>query len=76
MPCSENLIWVHCVFWPMAVLTVVAIARHNRFGLKNAMLAIPGLKPFERSTKINILQAGTLLLPLGLALWIIDTCPG
>ena len=75
MPCGENLIWVHMVFWAMAAVLTFIVARHNNFGLKDALLATVGIKKFDRSLLINILTALTLLLPLGLAVWIMQSCP-
>jgi hypothetical protein len=72
--CSEDLVWVHFVFWPMAAVLTFVVARHNHFGLKDALLAAVGMKKFDRTFLINVLQAVTLLLPLGLALWIIQSC--
>ena len=59
----------------MAAVTTVVVARHNSFGLKDALLAAVGIKKFNRSPLINILTALTLLVPLGLAVWIIQSCP-
>ena len=75
LPCSEGLIWVHLVFWPMAAVLTFIVARHNNFGLKDALLAAVGIKKCNRSPLINVLTALTLLLPLGLAVWIIQSCP-
>lgn len=75
LPCGDSLIWVHLVFWPMAVVLTIIIARHNSFGLKDALLAAVGIRKFNRSPLINILTALTLAVPLGLAVWIIQSCP-
>lgn len=75
MACSEDLVWMHLVFWPMAALLTIIIARHNRFGLKDALLAAVSIKKFDRTLSINVLHALTILLPLGLAVWIIQSCP-
>ena len=75
MPCSEDLVWMHLVFWPMAALLTVIIARHNRFGLKDALLAAVGMKKFDRTLAINVLHVLTISLPVGLAVWIIQSCP-
>ena len=75
LPCGDSLIWVHLVFWPVAAVLTVIIARHNSFGLKDALLAAVGIKKFNRSPMINMLTALTLLVPLGLAVWIVQSCP-
>lgn len=59
----------------MAVALTVIIARHNGFGLKDALRAAVGIKKANRSPLINILTALTLLVPMGLAVWIIQSCP-
>ena len=58
---------MHFVFWPMAALLTVIIARHNHFDLKDALLAAVGMKKFDRTLAINVPHALTILLPLGLA---------
>lgn len=79
MPCGDSLTWVllvfYLVFWPMAAVLTFIVARHNSFGLKDALLAAVGIKKFNRSPLINILTALTIILPLGLAVWIIQSCP-
>ena len=75
MPCSENLASVQLFFWPCAFLLTYLVARHNQFGLKDAMLASVGAKKFQRTVLINLVQAVTLLGSLGFAIWIIQTCP-
>ncbi len=75
MPCSEDFVWVHLVFWPMVILLTYIVSRHNRFGLKDAILAAVGMKKFDRTLAINALHALTILLPLGLTVWIIQSCP-
>lgn len=72
--CSVGLNLVHLVFWPLTVFVIILIARHNRFGLKDTLLAAVGVKKFDRSPAINILSVVTLLLSLGLAVWIIQNC--
>lgn len=52
----------------MVIVVTVIIARHNSFGLKDALLAAAGIKKFNRSPLINILIALTLAVPLGLAI--------
>lgn len=51
------------------------IARYNAFGLKDALRAAVGLKPFRRTPLINLGIVVTLLGPLSLAVWIVQTCP-
>ena len=75
MPCSEDLVWIHLVFWPMAALLTVIIARHNRFGPKDALFAAVGMKKFDRTMAINVVHVLTISLPVGLAVWIIQSCP-
>jgi hypothetical protein len=75
MPCSENLASVHLVFWPGMFLLTYLIAKHNQFGLKEAVLASVGVKKFQRTLLISIVQAATVLGSLGFAVWIIQTCP-
>ncbi|MBB5514922.1 hypothetical protein FHS89_000928 [Rubricella aquisinus] len=75
MPCSENLGSVHLVFWPGTFLLIYLVAKHNQFGLKEAVLALVGVKKFQRTLLINTVLAATLLGSLGLAVWIIQTCP-
>ena len=65
MPCGDSLIWVHLVFWPMVIVLAVIIARHNSFGLKDALLAAVGIKKFNRSPLINILTASYSGCPIG-----------
>lgn len=74
-PCIDSLIWVHLVFWLMVVVLTVIIARQYSFGLKDALFAAVGIKRFNRSPLISILTALTLLIPLGLAAWITQSCP-
>ena len=74
MPCSEDLIWVHLVFWPMVAVSLLMVARHNRFGLKNTLLALVGLKKFKRTVLINIFLVVTMVLPVGFGLWLVQSC--
>jgi len=59
----------------MMALVTLMVARHNHFGLKDALLAAVGMKKFDRTFLINLLLAATLVLPLGLAVWLIQSCP-
>lgn len=75
MPCSEDLASVHLIFWPGVLLFTYLVAKHNQFGLKDAVLALVGAKQFHRTMLINVVQALTFLGSAGFALWIIQTCP-
>ncbi len=75
MPCGENLVWVNFLFWPGALLTCYLVAKHNDFGLRQTFLAAVGARNYQRSPLINLALAATLLGSVGLAAWIIQTCP-
>lgn len=73
--CGEDLALVHIVFWPGWLTIAYLIAKHNQFGLKDALLAAVGLKKFHRTLLINLVSFATLIGTLGFAVWIIQTCP-
>ena len=75
MPCGEDLASVQLIFWPGVFLLTYLVARHNKFGLRDALLASAGIKKFQRTLLINLVQAVTLLGSLGFASWIIHNCP-
>lgn len=75
MPCSDELIWVHFIFWPGMALLTYLVAEHNNYGLKSALLAAIGMKKFQRTLLINLVFVGTILGSTALAVWIIQTCP-
>lgn len=63
------------LFWALAIALLIAVARHNGFGLKEALKAAIGLRPFQRNWVINLLNAACLVLPLGLMIWQVQGCP-
>ena len=60
---------------PLVGLLTYVVSRYNHYGLKDAVLAAVGLKKYKSNPTIKILQALTILAPLGLAVWIIQSCP-
>ncbi len=75
MPCSESLALLHLVFWLGVFLLTYLVAKHNQFGPKDAVLALVGVKKFQRTLLINVVQAATLFGSLGVAAWILQSCP-
>lgn len=75
MPCREDLIWAELLFVSMTIVTSVFIARHNRLGLKDTLLAMIGMKKIDRTPLIIVLYVLSILLPVGLMARIIQTCP-
>jgi hypothetical protein len=67
-------------FWPFLLfvignaVTTILIARRNGFGLRDTGLAMIGRRSFQRTGLINLCQAVSLTLPLGLWVWSIMGC--
>ena len=72
--CRDELVWVQIVFWPGGLLITYLIAKHNSFGLKDALLAAVGLKKFNRSLLINFVSFVAMAGTLGFAAWILQNC--
>ncbi len=70
---SESALPVILFFLGAGALTIV-VARYNTFTLKQSIMAALGLLRFRRTLLINLLHAATLIIPLGLWVWLSDNC--
>ncbi|MFT6297456.1 MAG: hypothetical protein ACJAWC_000800 [Yoonia sp.] len=48
MECLQAAPWPFKLFWCLAVVSTYVVAKHNQFGIKDAILAAVGVKKFDR----------------------------
>ncbi|WP_092840397.1 hypothetical protein [Roseovarius lutimaris] len=74
LECLEAAPWPFVLFVFFAFISAYVVAKHNAFALKDTLLALGGMKKFEKNWLINLLIAATLTLPLGASYWVIAAC--
>lgn len=75
MECLTPTSWPVLVFFALGAGLMIAVARHNGFGVKDTLKAAIGLRPFRRNALINLLNAAVLIVPVGLLVWVAQSCP-
>ena len=75
MDCLTPTSWPVLVFFALGVAMMVSVARHNGFGFRDTLKAAVGLRPFRRNGLINLLNAAVLIVPVGLLVWVAQSCP-
>ena len=71
---AQEQVWYFPPFLLGIVIFTLLVAKHNKLGLKEALLATVGMRKFGRTVLINLVHAGSIAIPLVLVLWRISSC--
>lgn len=73
--CLDAFPAIQIAFCIGVVCSCALIARHNNLGLKDTLRALVGLQDFKANGVINGTIIATFLVPIGLGIWAVRTCP-